>query len=350
MADLHNIAEGYLHDQAVHHQIGIIRLTNGMVHRIAALLNVGEAQIVELLRGTRLTDLGRERLQRLLTSLRAINIAAHGQALGALEPDLYELAAYEVDWQRSILDAIVKTGTVWESVSPEQLRAIATSAPMKTKLLRDWFVELAADKHRKLAITLQQGLLQGQTNDQIVQAIRGTRAARYQDGIFEVSRRSAEAVVRTAANHVANRARADFYEANAPIVGRWRFTATLDARTTLICASNDGKTFEIGKGPRPPLHINCRSTQTPIIENSLIGFVPTQRASVNGPVSADMNFEQWLSRQNLKTQKEVLGDTRYRLWQQGNLSLDSFVNDKNKVYTLDELRRREREAFTAIGE
>jgi SPP1 gp7 family putative phage head morphogenesis protein len=45
---------------------------------------------------------------------------------------------------------------------------------------------------------------------------------------------------------------------------KYRYVATLDSRTSSICAALDGREFEYGKGPMPPQHFNCRSTTVPI--------------------------------------------------------------------------------------
>ena len=45
----------------------------------------------------------------------------------------------------------------------------------------------------------------------------------------------------------------------------WRFIATLDGRTTLTCAGLHGNVYPVGKGPRPPRHIGCRSCSVPVL-------------------------------------------------------------------------------------
>ena len=55
-----------------------------------------------------------------------------------------------------------------------------------------------------LACVHAQGVVQGEDVDTLVRRIRGTRAQRYADGVMEVNRRGAEAMVRTAVAEVLN--------------------------------------------------------------------------------------------------------------------------------------------------
>src|SRR3546814_8134406 len=95
----------------------------------------------------------------------------------------------------------------------------------------------------------------------MVRTLRGTKAAGYADGLLEISRRDAAAVVRTAVNHTGNYAREALYAENADIVSKVQWHSTLDGRTCPQCAGLDGKTFELGKGPRPPAHYGCRRSE-----------------------------------------------------------------------------------------
>jgi len=109
----------------------------------------------------------------------------------------------------------------------------------------------------------------------------------------------------------------------------------LDNKTSIVCAANDGKVFDVGKGPLPPLHPNCRSTAVPYI-----GPPVGTRATVDGPVDADTTFETWLEDQTESVQDEVLGRTRAQAWRNGTLSLEDMINQKNmQALTLDKLRK-----------
>ena len=76
------------------------------------------------------------------------------------------------------------------------------------------------------------------------------------------SYKTAERLIRTEANHFHNAADVAAYKAAG--VRQYEFIATLDNRTSAVCAGLDGKVFDIGDAQTgvnyPPMHPNCRST------------------------------------------------------------------------------------------
>lgn len=99
----------------------------------------------------------------------------------------------------------------------------------------------------------------------------------------------------------------------------------------LVCADCSGRLYKtLEDCPHVPQHRGCRCLIIPYfyIEND-------KRASMNGYVDADITFDDWLKDQSAKTQKEVLGATRYKLFQEG-VKINQFV-DNGRVLTIDEL-------------
>jgi SPP1 gp7 family putative phage head morphogenesis protein len=88
-------------------------------------------------------------------------------------------------------------------------------------------------------------------------------------------------------NEVVNTERNNFFFKNADLIQGFQFSAVLDGKTTLICASLDGKTFKIGDADglefRPPLHWFCRSILVPIlIEQEAPEWTGLQPTEVQG--------------------------------------------------------------------
>jgi SPP1 gp7 family putative phage head morphogenesis protein len=195
----------------------------------------------------------------------------------------------------------------------------------------DTFAGAVADDVRQM---VQAGIVEGRTTQQISRDARKMVETR--------SRRQADALVRTITNHVGNQARESFYRENSDLIEAEEYVATLDARTTLFCAGEDGKVFPIGQGPMPPTHYNCRSVRVAVLKKEF--RIPTpnaERASVDGPVNASRTYSGWLKDQSAEFQNEVLGPERARLFRSGEVALDRFTDDIGRVYTLDELRARE---------
>ncbi|MBQ8362633.1 MAG: minor capsid protein, partial [Thermoguttaceae bacterium] len=125
-------------------------------------------------------------------------------------------------------------------------------------------------RHNAISVRVSwSGAVESLSVYELTRKIRGTKANGYADGILQTSRRSAETVARTVINGVSNEARFATLCENDDVLDGIQFLATLDGRTSFVCASLDGKIWsgdEMEKAARPPLHPNCRSTLIPYIE------------------------------------------------------------------------------------
>lgn len=149
-----------------------------------------------------------------------------------------------------------------------RLRAIVTTDPIRGETLWGWWKYQRVATKTAFTRQLRIGLLQGEAIDDLVRRIRGRAIARgqYVGGVMEVSTRQAEALVRTAVNQVATTAQVETGRLNDDIVSSYEYVATLDTRTTLLCASLDGRVFRFDdpKAKKPPQHWNALATGTPI--------------------------------------------------------------------------------------
>lgn len=231
------------------------------------------------------------------------------------------------------------------ATAPEQLESIVTSLPFQGAVLQDWLSKWATSSKDRIWQEIQTGVVMGRTIRQMVSRIAGTAREAYKNGITQVSVRGAEAIVRTSVTHVSNQAREIVYMNNQHIVKSVKWVSTLDSRTSLICASRDGQVFQVGQGPRPPAHINCRSTTTPILKSyrsmgvEVENLPDRQRASMDGKVPGKLSYTQWLREQSKETVVEVLGKERARLFLEKNITVDRFV-DKGDILTIEELKAR----------
>lgn len=121
---------------------------------------------------------------------------------------------------------------------------------------------------------------------------------------LDVRRSYGERLARTEFNFIANQASKSAYEAAG--VAQYKILATLDNRTSEICADMDGKLFSVGEEQPginfPPFHPNCRTTQIPYFESdeidAMFDDVATRiaRDPITGKnyyIPADMTYKQW---------------------------------------------------------
>lgn len=344
-----------LQDRAVAHALLIQKYGTGVANSIVRLLNDADAEIVERI-ASRLTlieqrgfDIGPSttaRLQAMLDEVRALNQAIYDKLSTALTDELVEFSAVEADYQRKALVASIGADLSTTLSPPERLRAIVTETSMEGRLLGSWVEGMERGRIERIEASIRMGMTQGEGTDEIVRRIRGTKAAQYGDGVLDISRRSAQAIVRTSVNHVSNVAAQATWKANDHLVKGWQSLGVLDTRTTPLCASLDGQVFPIGEGPIPPRHINCRSISVPVTKSFReIGIdadeLPAgKRASMDGQVAGTTRYEDWLRRQSEARQEAILGKKRAEAFRTGDIKFKDLVRSDGSFLTLDQLRKQ----------
>lgn len=377
-----------LFDAANRHQIFLIRFGGGTVKDVNKLLDLANKDAEQLLLkrierlgptavqavgGGRVTSL---RLEKLIKDLKAQNNDLMVAAASTVRSDLKGLAKMEVDIADRRLNEAVGVDLNNLRPSPEVLNSLVSKGSLRGKTLGQWFKKLSDSRFSALEATVKLGLVEGDTNAALVRRFRATTGA---------TKRQAEALVRTSVNQVGNQARELLYKANTDIIKSLRWTSTLDGRTSAICQARDGQTYPVGEGPRPPAHPNCRSLMTPVVKSwdelappgrlkpsrgstgmdamfdkqlKARGFSTDKiatikrntRSSLNGQVPDDLSYQDWLHRQPVGFQNEVLGKTRGKLFRKGGLPLNKFVEEPSgRSFTLAELSVKEEEAFMKIG-
>lgn len=145
------------------------------------------------------------------------------------------------------------------------------------------------------------------------------------------------------------------YKLNEDVLDGYEYVATLDSRTSLICANLDGRVFRLDdpKGIRPPQHFNCRSTTVPIVKSHedlmntdsnriskrrLKRMTQGKRASFNGQVPADTKFEDFFARQDNDFKLAVLGtQKRVDIYNTGKLKFSQFSTRDGKLVSISRL-------------
>lgn len=347
-------------DSSVAHLIDLQGYSVNELRRILALLNRADPDLLAAIEAAVEKGQGQsfsvQRLNDLLQSVRELNGEVFKELRIRLDEDFKDLTDYEVGYQRQLLGSVLPEAVPVATVNINQVYAAAMARPFQGKLLREFLAEIEIKRAVAVRDAIRMGYIEGQTTDAIVRRIRGTRALNYADGLLQVSRRNVETVVLTAISHTSGYARDALFDANADIIKADRYTATLDMRTTVLCASRDGNEYPRGK-PKPalPAHMRCRSVYVPVLKSfrdmgiPLGEFDRSTRASLDGQVPGKMTYQEWLKKQPVSRQNEVLGVDKAKLFRDGGLNLDKFVARNGHVYTLAQLRERDAEAFRKAG-
>jgi SPP1 gp7 family putative phage head morphogenesis protein len=345
---------------ATRQQVMLERLKAGNAKSLEPFLKDAADAIRKQLAKGELTELGRARLDSQLAAITSELGTIYSKAGEQIHLDLKDYADYAGGAEARALEAIVAPGLSIAAPTQAQIYTAAYGRPLGSgkyaTMLRPLVDKWATGTVERAENILRLGYFQGKTNRQLTDELVGTARNRYLDGLVGGSYRSGEMVVRTSMQHMAMTARDAFIQANADIIGKVEWVSTLDARTTIQCQALDGQEFPLDAGPRPPLHIGCRSTIVPVLAKKYLSKALQQgatRSSIDGPVSAGQSYYDWLKTQPASFQDVALGPVRGQLFRDGGLTSERFAElQLHKDFTpatLEEIRRLEPVAFERAG-
>ena len=337
------------------------KLSNSQLNRLSELLNELSDSERNALKGLNFSS--KAKTSKNIEEIKAIL----NEWFKSIDADLFEqfdksalqLAVYEASYSAKL---VAGTAAV---VNAEKIYKAAKKAPFAGGQLVEYlFADIAASLRKKVEYVIRDGISQGQTNQQIVQRIKGRKANDYKDGLLESSRSSIERQVRTARSHISTATYIDTYKALG--YEYVKVVATLDGRTCKYCASIDGDVFAIDDPTRPrfPVHNHNRTTYVPCNKDGEIaGLRPfamderkvkdipkDERKHLIGQLDANTSFKEFFEQSDEFFQRTWLGKTKYELYKKGEYSIDKFAEPLNKRgYTLAELKALDKKTFEAVG-
>ena len=364
-----------IRDGLIRRQMDAIRFNGSLGGRVQRLLrSVDDALRADL--DKRLASLANPRVNFGKTTtkkLKAMQVAVsdilapvHKETRALSRSELLSFASAESPFVQGVVNAALPVIIDSSLPSSAVLRNLVLSRPFQGKLLREWFGQLEVADRRRVNDAVRTGLTLGETPSQIKVRVFGT-SRNPSASARGITASNAQGIIQTAVTHTASSARTAFYQANKLLIPRELYVATLDANTTAICRSLDGKTFPVGVGPIPPVHFNCRSLRVPFVDGAQAGTRPANAATkkelsgLSGParrakveqlvgqVPARQSYSTFLNNQSVGFQNDALGVTKAKLFRDGKLPLDKFVTEQGRELNLTELRKREPAAFALAG-
>ena len=267
----------------------------------------------------------RHNLEKLLRDVNDIMSGLTDDWISKLTEDMQTLAKYETDWTTKTLTANVDAEFV--APAPDQVWSAAKWNPLALNdkptdlfgIMSSW----GDVETNRLTTGVKMGFVQGKTTRQIVNEVVGA------GGLADISQRNAATVVRTALSHVSTQARETTYKKNSNIVEKYEWVSTLDSRTSTICRSRDGQKYNIGKGPLPPAHPNCRSTTAPVISAEFEFLDAGSKRAARGAdggmqIDANTTYYDFLKQQPAWFQDEALGPIRGKIFRNAGMSPEEF--------------------------
>ncbi len=331
------------------HGTYVQRYGTGLARRVLKLLTETESDLKRQIaaRLANMTERGYDRgpvttkrIETLIGVISETRAAGYAALESALTAELVEFVAHEADIQTRMLKEIIPIPRGINAPGLQLLKSIVIARPMQGRVLRQWVGDLDAAEKKAIRSAVNIGMTEGESIPNIVKRV-GDR--------LDLSKSQTTAIVRTAVNHVSNHAIQAVATANDDLVKSVKWSAALDHKTCPICGGRDGKVYPVDSGPRPPAHIVCRCRITYVLKSwQELGLKDPPigvRASMNGDVPADTNYGDWLRKQPRDFVKDTLGPSKAKLFLDGKLPIDRFVDRQGGELNLAQLSARESEAW-----
>lgn len=339
--------------------VDLLRLESGTRNKVFKLLGELEKDIAAAIArvdptGTPRQRYQRQRLAKLLKAVRSSVRASYRSVHTLLAQELREIVDIEATWTGRAVNAATRMQFVDAGLSRNMLATLASDVMIQGAPTKEWWGRQAAGLADRFADEMRRGVALGEANGKLIERVRGTETA---PGLMNVSRNSAERLVRASVQTAANVGREAMYAENDDLISALQWTSTLDTRTSTWCIVRDGLHYSPGdhqaighgvpwlEGPGK-LHWGCRSTSVPVLKSwRELGIdedeVPeSTRASMDGQVPADQTFEEWLRKQSPARQDTVLGDGRADLWRRGKITFRDLLDQNGRPLTTEELRAK----------
>jgi hypothetical protein len=343
------------------HAVSFERFSADVRRRVLALLLLMEIDLIRRIREIDPTEplratYRKARLDKLLEQTRASIREGYSAVNREVAGDLAEVADIAAASAVAAVNSAVGVEIMTVALAPEKFRALVDDTMIQGAPSKEWWSKQAGDTLFRFKAAVQQGYAQGETVEQIVRRVKGTRAANYRDGVMEVTRRNAVSLVHTSVQAVSNGARREVFDRNSDVIYGKLQVSTLDSRTTILCMAYSGKAFTLDGKPighslpyngGVPRHFRCRSVEVPLLKD--IDDIPkgkarkvdgSTQASMDGQVPSDLDFNDWLRGKSESFGRQILGDAKYELWRANKITLADMIDQTGRELTLAELRQK----------
>jgi uncharacterized protein with gpF-like domain len=339
------LSEIELRDAILRHALQLQRVAASQTADVEAILTQLEAELKALLQSNVLSEAGKREIQQIINEAEQRITPAYDEIAGVV--DTHSIAVVVAERTVQALEDVYPVAIT--APTAERLASLTKDVLIDGAPSSAWWARQADDTAFKFAAAVRQGVINGETNEQIVARVAGRGA---EPGLLGIARRNARSLVRSSVMASANDARLATFRSNAKLIAGVRWLSTLDSHTCLTCAALDGASWDL-EGEKingtklqfqsPPKHWSCRCVLSPIPKSFAdLGFdvaEPSsgQRASSEGPIPSTTSFNDFLKRQSPAFIDKVLGAKRAEMFTQGKLTLTDLVSGTGRPIPLDAL-------------
>jgi Phage Mu protein F like protein len=353
-------ASDALVDLYMERAVDLLRLEAGTRDKVLVFLRELETELVGKIAkidptGVTQAIAQRKRLDKLLAEVRGTIKGTYRDISTLMAHEIREIVDQESIWTGHALNSATQATFADAGLTRGVLQTLVSDALIQGATSEDWWGRQAGGLAERFQDEMRKGIALGEPNSKLVERLRGSTG---KPALMDLSRNSAERLVRASVQAAANSGREAAYADNDDLITSLQWHATLDTRTTVWCAVRDGHLYSntpehFSKDGGPPwlegpgkLHWGCRSTSVPILKDWRdLGIdadeIPVStRATMDGQKPADLTFEKWFKKQSDARQDAVFGPGKAQLLRDGKIQFRDLLDQNGRPLTTETLRAK----------
>ncbi len=239
----------YIDDQ-IKHRVALEKLKNSIAFDILKRFNLIYPQLSDIL-----ISLEEKNQSVIIKEINKIIDKELKEIKKNIESTSVDIAKYEYQFQNALISTYTTKKVSEKVISNELAKSLVFDNLMAGELYEKTINRFGQSLKDEVEKSVRLGITNGMTAKQMSSQVKTN---------INIKRNQLDSITRTVTQSVVNSANEQSYKNNK--IKKYKYLAILDSRTTDRCKSLNNKIFEVGNGPIPPQHFNCRSFTIPIDE------------------------------------------------------------------------------------
>lgn len=239
----------YIDDQ-IKHRVALEKLKNSIAFDILKRFNLIYPQLSDIL-----ISLEGKNQSIIIKEINKIIDKELKEIKKNIESTSVDIAKYEYQFQNALIETYTTKKVSEKVISNELAKSLVFDNLMAGELYEKTINRFGQSLKDEVEKSVRLGITNGMTAKQMSSQVKTN---------INIKRNQLDSITRTVTQSVVNSANEQSYKNNK--IKKYKYLAILDSRTTDRCKSLNNKIFEVGNGPIPPQHFNCRSFTIPIDE------------------------------------------------------------------------------------
>lgn len=292
-------------DLIVKHRVNLEKLKNQISKRAIRVFLSSYPELQPLFFG--FEDFTDKKIRELIKEINEILNVVNKDLMGDISKDAIAIAKYENKFQKLLIAKLTNNSIKTHMLSNEMIENIVFNRFTEGELFDKTFNRMNNDFRTQIERSIRIAVVNGET---------GLQAANRVKNSYNLKRSQLESLTRTLIQNAVNQSDEETYK-TSDLIQKVKYNAILDSRTTDICRGLNGKIFNVGEGPRPPQHFNCRSFTTIILDED------------DEKVEVPKSYEEWYNKQSSKDGLKSIEKDRFITNE--TLTLNQLEQESNKL-------------------